>query len=546
MAAPLQCGRDGGYNGRFGNGFGNSLRAILMDTIHVRGARTHNLSNVNLDMPRDRMVVITGVSGSGKSSLAFDTIYAEGQRRYVESLSAYARQFLSVMEKPDVDSIEGLSPAISIEQKTTSHNPRSTVGTVTEIYDYLRLLFARVGEPYCPKHGNSLQAQTVSQMVDTVLKLPQGARCMLMAPVVRGRKGNHANALQQLRMEGLVRVRIDGAVLELDGLDELSPNRKHDISAVVDRFSVRPDIAQRLAESFETALRLGSGLAEVCLLPAEPEQQSAKDILFSALFACPHCDYSVPELEPRLFSFNNPAGACGKCSGLGHIRFVDPDRIVFDDGLSLSSGAIRGWDSSSPYCMDVFRSLARHYEFDMDLPFKRLKAAVRKVILYGSGQQRIRFSYRGGRGRRVVRTHAFEGIISNMERRYRETESQTVREELASYLSERPCPQCDGSRLCEAARHVRVGEHHMQDVMQLPVDQAADLFDIMKFSGNRAEIADKVLKEVKSRLRFLVDVGLGYLSLGRGADTLSGGEAQRIRLASQIGAGLVGVMYVLD
>ena len=490
------------------------------------------------------MVVITGVSGSGKSSLAFDTIYAEGQRRYVESLSAYARQFLSVMEKPDVDSIEGLSPAISIEQKSTSHNPRSTVGTVTEIHDYLRLLFARVGEPYCPKHGNSLAAQTVSQMVDAVLALPPGDRCMLLAPVANSRKGNHANTLQQLRAEGFVRAMIDGQVLELDGLDVLAPRSKHDIAAVVDRFSIRPEISQRLAESFETALRLGGGVAQVCTVTENGRQE--KSILFSALFACPHCDYSVPELEPRLFSFNNPAGACAKCSGLGHIRFIDPERIVHDGSLSLQDGAIRGWDSGSVYYMNVFRSLAKHYDFDLDKPFKRLPVAVRKAILYGSGQERIRFSYRGGRGRTVVRTHAFEGIISNMERRYRETDSPAVREELACYLSEQACPECSGSRLCEAARHIKVGDYHMQDLMQLPIDEISELFENIKLPGNRAEIAARILKEVKNRLRFLIDVGLDYLSLGRGADTLSGGEAQRIRLASQIGAGLVGVMYVLD
>lgn len=544
-APPLPRREAAAYNEglRRGNPNGGipNARGASMDTIRIRGARTHNLKAIDLDIPRDRLVVITGISGSGKSSLAFDTIYADGQRRYVESLSAYARQFLSVMEKPDVDHIEGLSPAISIEQKTTSHNPRSTVGTITEIYDYLRLLYARVGEPRCPRHGRSLAAKTVSEMVDAVLALP-GERYMLLAPVVQGRKGEHAQVLEQLRAQGFVRARIDGAVVELERPDKLQLHRKHDIEAVVDRFRVRPDMAQRLAESFETALRLGDGLAKVVSMDAP----DADALLFSARFSCPKCGYSIPELQPRMFSFNNPAGACTECSGLGSVQFFDPERVVRYPSHSLLEGAIPGWDRRSNYCHRLLLGLARHYEFDLDAPFRRLPAAIRKIVLYGSGGAAIRFDFPRGRYGRGARKRPFEGVIPNMERRYRETDSWAVRESLAEFRSTRDCPACEGSRLHEAARHVYVDKYPLPAVTSLPVGRSLDLFAGLRLSGQRGRIAEKVLKEVRARLEFLADVGLEYLALDRSADSLSGGEVQRIRLASQIGAGLVGVMYVLD
>ncbi len=513
-----------------------------MNRIRIRGARTHNLKNIDLDLPRNRLIVITGISGSGKSSLAFDTIYAEGQRRYVESLSSYARQFLAIMEKPDVDHIEGLSPAISIEQKSTSHNPRSTVGTITEIHDYLRLLFARAGEPRCPDHGIALQAQTVSQMVDHVLSLPEGSRLMLLAPVVSARKGEHVEALEELRSQGYVRVRIDGKVQELDGLSQLDKNKKHSIEAVVDRFKVRADLQQRLADSFETALHLSDGVARIAFMDAEEQP----DLVYSARFACPECGYSLAELEPRLFSFNNPAGACPSCDGLGVRQFFDPVRIVSRPELSLASGAIRGWDRRNAYYFQLLGSLAAHYGFDIDTPFEELPEPARQVILYGSGDEAIEFHYFSERGGTVTRSHPFEGIVPNIERRYRETQSSVVREELAKYLSHQPCPVCDGRRLNRAACHVYIADYSLPDVAALPVGRAQRLFAELTLTGRRGEIAEKIVKEIKQRLDFLVNVGLEYLSLDRSADTLSGGEAQRIRLASQIGAGLVGVMYVLD
>ncbi|MFS8607592.1 MAG: excinuclease ABC subunit UvrA [Gammaproteobacteria bacterium] len=512
-----------------------------MHEIRIRGARTHNLKNVDLDLPRDKLIVFTGLSGSGKSSLAFDTLYAEGQRRYVESLSAYARQFLSMMEKPDVDHIEGLSPAISIEQKSTSHNPRSTVGTVTEIHDYLRLLFARAGVPRCPEHGTVLEAQSVSQMVDQVLALPEGTRVMLLAPVVKGRKGEHAEAIESLRAQGFVRVRIDGALVELDGLPKLNPRQKHDIEVVVDRIRVRPDIGLRLAESFETALALGEGVAEVAFMdePREP-------LLFSNRFACAICGYSIPELEPRLFSFNNPIGACPDCDGLGARRFFDVERIVRHPHLSLAGGAIRGWDRRNPYYFQLITSLAEHYRFDVEQPFDALPEAVRKVLLYGSGDDEILFRLKNERGREHRWRQRFEGVIPNMERRYKETESPAVREELAKYQSVQPCPSCGGTRLNAAARNVFVENRTLPEINSLGVADALEFFSSLKIAGWRGEVAEKIVTEIRSRLRFLVDVGLGYLTLDRSADTLSGGEAQRIRLASQIGSGLVGVMYILD
>ncbi|HKK13103.1 MAG TPA: excinuclease ABC subunit UvrA [Gammaproteobacteria bacterium] len=513
-----------------------------MDTIRIRGARTHNLKNIDLELPRDRLLVITGLSGSGKSSLAFDTIYAEGQRRYVESLSAYARQFLAIMEKPDVDHIDGLSPAISIEQKSTSHNPRSTVGTVTEIYDYLRLLFARVGTPQCPDHGIVLEAQTVSQMVDQVLALPEGTRLMLLAPVVQNRKGEHLHVFEELRAQGYVRARVDGRVMDLDEAPALDLKRKHTIEVVVDRFRVRPEIDLRLAESLETALRLADGLARVAYMD-EPERQ---ELLFSAKFSCPVCGYALSELEPRLFSFNNPAGACPTCDGLGVKQFFDPERIVGHPQLSLAGGAARGWDRRNAYYFQMISSLADHYGFDIETPFEELPEAVRQVILFGSGDTEIDFEYLNERGGFTTRRHRFEGIIPNMERRYRETESSVVRDELAKYLSVRPCPDCGGTRLNRAARHVFVAEHTLPELAALPVGRARTLFAGLELTGWRREIANKIVKEISQRLDFLVNVGLDYLSLERSADTLSGGEAQRIRLASQIGAGLVGVMYVLD
>ena len=513
-----------------------------MDTIRIRGARTHNLKNINLDFPRDRMIVITGLSGSGKSSLAFDTIYADGQRRYVESLSAYARQFLSMMEKPDVDHIEGLSPAISIEQKSTSHNPRSTVGTITEIYDYLRLLFARVGEPRCPEHQMPLAAQTISQMVDQITEQPEGRRLMLLAPVVQGRKGEHIQQIERIRAEGFVRARIDGKVVELDSVPALDLRKKHTIEVVVDRFRVRPDIGLRLAESLETAVRLSDGLAIV----ASIEDPAADEMVFSTRFACSLCGYSLSELEPRLFSFNNPVGACPRCDGLGVIQFFDADKIIQDRSLSLPEGAIRGWDRRNAYYFQLIKSLARHYEFAIDTPFAELGEQLRQVILHGSGGEEIEFEYLHSKRGVVRRTHSFEGVIPNMQRRYRETESVMIREDLNKYQSSQPCPSCSGQRLNEAARHVFVSNTNLPTITALPVMQAQAFFQRLVIPGQRGEIAARILKEVEDRLRFLVNVGLDYLALDRSAETLSGGEAQRIRLASQIGAGLVGVMYVLD
>lgn len=512
-----------------------------MDHILVRGARTHNLKNIDLDIPRDQLVVITGLSGSGKSSLAFDTLYAEGQRRYVESLSTYARQFLSMMEKPDVDHIEGLSPAISIEQKSTSHNPRSTVGTITEIYDYLRLLFARIGEPRCPTHGQPLQAQTISQMVDAVLALPEGGKYMLLAPVISNRKGEHLHVLEKLRSQGFVRARIDGLVVDLDDTPTLDKKKKHTIEVVVDRFKVRADLQQRLAESFETAIGLSEGIAAVAPMDGDGEA-----MLFSADFACPHCGYSLSELEPRLFSFNSPMGACQRCDGLGVNQFFDTDRIVQHPEASLASGAIRGWDRRSVYYFHMLKSVAKHFGFDVDTPFEELSEAHQQAVLYGSDGEDIQFVYVNDRGDQFKRKHPFEGIIPNMERRYRETESQTVREELAKCMSTQDCPSCKGTRLKTEARHVFIDEQTLPDIATLPVGDALGYFRDLKLSGRRAQIAEKILKELEARLGFLVDVGLNYLSLDRSADTLSGGEAQRIRLASQIGAGLVGVMYILD
>ncbi len=513
-----------------------------MDTIHIRGARTHNLKNIDLDLPRDKLIVITGLSGSGKSSLAFDTIYAEGQRRYVESLSAYARQFLSMMEKPDVDHIEGLSPAISIEQKSTSHNPRSTVGTITEIYDYLRLLFARAGTPRCPKHGDPLEAQTVSQMVDQVLALPQESRLMLLAPVVSERKGEYHKLLGELLAQGFLRARIDGEIWELDDPPELELHKKHTIEVVVDRFKVRDDLELRLAESFETALRLSNGLARVAWMD-EPERE---ELIFSANFACPQCGHSIPELEPRLFSFNNPVGACPTCDGLGVEQYFDPERVVAHPELSLAGGAVRGWDRRNAYYFQLIKSLGGHCDFDVETPWNQLPKKVREIVLYGSGDQAIKFSYFNERGGSFTKTHPFEGIIRNMERRYRETESNAVREELSRYIAHQPCPKCNGTRLNEAARHVFVAEHNLPAITALPVGQAQAFFNELALPGKRGEIAAKVVKEIGQRLNFLVNVGLDYLTLDRSAETLSGGEAQRIRLASQIGAGLVGVMYILD
>ncbi len=512
-----------------------------MDTLKIRGARTHNLQNIDLDLPRDRLIVITGLSGSGKSSLAFDTLYAEGQRRYVESLSAYARQFLSLMEKPDVDHIEGLSPAISIEQKSTSHNPRSTVGTITEIYDYLRLLYARAGIPRCPDHGIDLDAQTVGQMVDQALALPEGERLMLLAPVVKERKGEHVKLLQELRAQGFVRARIDGEVVELDSPPSLDLRRKHTIEVVVDRFKVRADLGLRLAESFETALRLGEGVARVAFLD-EPERA---ELLFSAGYACPLCGYSLSELEPRLFSFNNPVGACPECDGLGVKQFFDSERVVGHPHLSLARGAVRGWDRDNFYYFQLVKSLARHYGFEVDTPFQDLPERIRQLILHGSGDI-IDFEYTNSRGETYHRRHAFEGVIPNMQRRYRETESNLVRDELAKYLSSQPCPSCRGARLTRSARHVFVAGRSVPEIVALPIGAAREFFVQLNLPGRRGEIAAKIVKEIGERLNFLVNVGLDYLSLERSADTLSGGEAQRIRLASQIGAGLVGVMYVLD
>lgn len=513
-----------------------------MDTIDIRGARTHNLKNINLTIPRDKLIVITGLSGSGKSSLAFDTLYAEGQRRYVESLSAYARQFLSLMEKPDVDSIEGLSPAISIEQKSTSHNPRSTVGTITEIYDYLRLLFARVGEPRCPDHDVPLTAQTISQMVDKVLSLPEESKMMLLAPVVKNRKGEHVKLLDSLAAQGYIRARIDGEICDLSDPPELALQKKHTIEVVVDRFKVRSDLATRLAESFETALELSGGTAVV----ADMDNPKAEELVFSANFACPHCGYSVPELEPRLFSFNNPAGACPTCDGLGVQQFFDESRVVQNESISLAGGAVKGWDRRNFYYYQMLTSLAKHYKFDIETPYEDLPQKIKDIVMHGSGKEEIEFQYMNDRGDVVIRKHPFEGILNNMARRYKETESMSVREELAKNISNRPCADCGGSRLRPEARNVYIGSINLPQISEKSIGESLEFFQGLTLTGQKAQIAEKILKEIKERLEFLVNVGLNYLSLSRSAETLSGGEAQRIRLASQIGAGLVGVMYVLD
>lgn len=512
-----------------------------MDTIQVRGARTHNLKNIDLDLPRDKLIVITGLSGSGKSSLAFDTLYAEGQRRYVESLSTYARQFLSMMEKPDVDHIEGLSPAISIEQKSTSHNPRSTVGTITEVYDYLRLLFARAGEPRCPEHGQTLNAQTVSQMVDQVLALPEGSKIMLLAPVVKDRKGEHLHLLDNLRRQGFIRARIDGVVCDLDEAPALNKKTKHTIEVVVDRFKVKEELKLRLAESFETALNLAEGIALISFMEGDQPDQ-----IFSAKFACPQCNYSLTELEPRLFSFNNPAGACPTCDGLGQHQYFDVDRVIQHPESSISEGAIRGWDRRSLFYFNMVSSLADHYGFDIDTPWDELSGAHQQLILFGSEQEEITFNYVNERGTVFRRKHSFEGVLNNMQRRYRDTDSQSVRDDLAKYLTTSNCPDCEGTRLKPAARAVYVDNKRIEELVTLPVGQCCDYFEQLDLTGRQGKIAEKIVKEISARLRFLVDVGLNYLSLERSADTLSGGEAQRIRLASQIGAGLVGVMYILD
>lgn len=512
-----------------------------MDTIVVRGARTHNLKNIDLDIPRDKLVVITGLSGSGKSSLAFDTLYAEGQRRYVESLSTYARQFLSMMEKPDVDHIEGLSPAISIEQKSTSHNPRSTVGTITEIYDYLRLLFARVGEARCPIHNKPLTAQTVSQMVDTVLAMPEGSKLMLLAPVIRDRKGEHLHVLESLRRDGFIRARIDGLVVDLDDTPELDKKKKHTIEVVIDRFKARNDISVRLAESFETAIGLSDGIAIIADMDGKKDDHS-----FSAKHSCPVCDYALTELEPRLFSFNNPAGACPGCDGLGVKQYFSENSVVQFPESSLADGAVRGWDRRNLYYFHMLASLGQHYDFDVETPWQDLSKKHRDAILYGSKKDVIDFSYVNDRGDVYQRSHTFEGVIPNMERRFRDTESGSVRDELSKFLSTTSCPDCSGTRLRKEARHVFVDGKTLPSLTELPVGEAFEYFNNVKFTGAKLEIAEKILKELRDRFSFLVDVGLNYLSLNRSADTLSGGEAQRIRLASQIGAGLVGVMYILD
>ncbi len=514
-----------------------------MDTIKIRGARTHNLKNINIDIPRDKLIVITGLSGSGKSSLAFDTIFAEGQRRYVQSLSTYARQFLSMMEKPDVDHIEGLSPAISIEQKTTSHNPRSTVGTTTEIYDYLRLLYARAGTPRCPTHNSTLEAQTISQMVDLVADLPADSKLMLLAPVVRDRKGEFHNLIADFKQQGFIRARVDGQVYELDDIPELEANKKHTIEVVVDRLKVRDDIKLRLAESFETALNIADDVATISFM----DDENKADLIFSARFSCKECGYSLQELEPRLFSFNNPAGACPECDGLGKNQFFDAERVITNTELSLAGGAIRGWDRRNAYYFSIIQSLSAHYGFDIEAPFEELEEEFKNILLYGSGKEKIEFNYPGHRGRRgKKRSHTFEGVLHNMERRYRETDSNVVREELAKYMSQQACPTCEGSRLNVAARHVFIQDHTLAQITAMPIVHAHDFFENLNLSGKRGEIADKINSEISSRLKFLVNVGLDYLTLDRSSDTLSGGESQRIRLASQIGAGLVGVMYILD
>ncbi|PWI32029.1 excinuclease ABC subunit UvrA [Vibrio albus] len=513
-----------------------------MDKIEVRGARTHNLKNINLTIPRDKLSVITGLSGSGKSSLAFDTLYAEGQRRYVESLSAYARQFLSLMEKPDVDHIEGLSPAISIEQKSTSHNPRSTVGTITEVYDYLRLLYARVGEPRCPIHNEPLAAQTVSQMVDKVLELPQGSRMMMLAPIVKERKGEHVKTLENLAAQGFIRARIDGETCDLSDPPPLELHKKHTIEVVVDRFKVRDDLQQRLAESFETALELSGGIVAIGWM----DDNTQDDIIFSANFACPHCGYSMQELEPRLFSFNNPAGACHTCDGLGVQQYFDPAKVILDDTLSIAEGAIKGWDQKNYYYFQMLSSLAEHYGFDLFVPYKSLPKKTRDIILLGSGRTEVEFKYINDRGDIRVKRHPFEGILNTLERRYRDTESNSVREDLAKYISTKTCASCDGTRLRTEARNVFIQDTPLPAIVEMSISDAMDFFQNLELTGQKAQIAEKVMKEINDRLKFLVNVGLNYLNLSRSAETLSGGEAQRIRLASQIGAGLVGVMYVLD
>ncbi|MCK7549741.1 excinuclease ABC subunit UvrA [Marinobacter koreensis] len=512
-----------------------------MDHIQIKGARTHNLKNIDLDMPRDKLIVITGLSGSGKSSLAFDTLYAEGQRRYVESLSTYARQFLSMMEKPDVDHIEGLSPAISIEQKSTSHNPRSTVGTITEIYDYLRLLFARAGEPRCPDHDQPLEAQTVSQMVDQVLAMPEGSKLMILAPVIRDRKGEHHQVIDNMRSQGFIRLRVDGTVYDIDDVPELDKKRKHQIDVVVDRFKVKEGLEQRLAESFETALELSDGIALVAPMSGDGEEHT-----FSARYACTQCGYSLSELEPRLFSFNNPAGACPTCDGLGVKQFFDPEKIIQHPEATLAQGAIKGWDRRAVYYFQMLSSVAEHYGMDLDTPWEDLPDSFQSVLLHGSGKENIPFRYVNSRGQIMEKAHPFEGILPNLERRYRETESQSMREELARNLSTQPCKDCHGSRLRRGARHVFIENRNLPAITHLPVGEAHDYFEQLALPGRKGEIAEKILKEVRERLQFLVNVGLEYLTLERSADTLSGGEAQRIRLASQIGAGLVGVMYILD
>ena len=512
-----------------------------MDTIHIRGARTHNLKNIDLDIPRDKLIVITGLSGSGKSSLAFDTLYAEGQRRYVESLSTYARQFLSVMEKPDIDYIEGLSPAISIEQKSTSHNPRSTVGTITEIYDHLRLLFARAGEPRCPDHHQPLKAQTISQMVDQVLEMPQETKLMLLAPVIKDRKGEHLHVLDSLRRQGFIRARINGIVCDLDEAPDLNKTHRHTIEVVVDRFKVKTDMGLRLAESFETALALADGVACISMMEAPYSEQ-----IFSSKFACTVCNYSLKELEPRLFSFNNPAGACGTCDGLGVRQFFDVSRIVQYPDASIAQGAIRGWDRRTLFYFNMLTSIANHYNFDLNKSWKDLSITHQNKILFGSEGEEIDFSYVNDYGKVLTRRHKFEGVVHNMERRYRETDSQTVREELSKYMSSSNCPDCEGTRLCEAARNVFVDNHRLEDIVALPIGESCQVFDNLILPGRQGKIAEKIVREISQRFHFLVDVGLEYLSLNRSAETLSGGESQRIRLASQIGAGLVGVMYILD
>ncbi|MBT6586112.1 MAG: excinuclease ABC subunit UvrA, partial [Gammaproteobacteria bacterium] len=512
-----------------------------MDTISIHGAKTHNLKNISLDIPRDKLVIVTGLSGSGKSSLAFDTLYAEGQRRYVESLSAYARQFLSLMEKPDIEHIEGLSPAISIEQKSTSHNPRSTVGTITEIYDYLRLLFARVGEPHCPTHGIKLQSQSISQMVDQVMGLAEETRVNLLAPIIRERKGEHLHLFKQLTSQGFVRARIDGIITDLDVTPELDKNKKHTIEVVIDRFRIRPDLMTRLADSFETAVQVADGIAAISF----PDDQ-AEDLLFSSRFACPQCGHSIQELEPRFFSFNNPAGACQGCDGLGLREYFDPESVVQNGELSLAEGAIHGWDRRNIYYFQMLGSISEHYGFDLATPFNELSNRLQKIILRGSGTEEIQFRYVNDRGDEYTRGHAFEGIIPNMERRYHETDSQMVRENLSKFLSTQNCPECHGARLNADARSVTINEKSLTDITSQSVNDAFHYLSDLELKGQRAQIAEKILKEVQARLGFLIDVGLDYLTLSRSADTLSGGEAQRIRLASQIGAGLVGVMYILD